>query len=253
MAASECDPEGSWGAETAVPIVAEEADQLVAVTPDELSLVWIASTQTDATYQVADRGATSEDFGTPQAVSGGLPVGISSDGLTLIAVNEFGTGFLESTRTARGEAFGAFTEGTFTAFNASSATSGLVFFSAALAPDLLSLYAFGQTMFGGSYPTWVSTRANTTDPWPEPSVLDECELTSYQGRGQYPTGISQDGLTLFYFDSARRVSRAAWRETVNNDFTWFVDLDGFADAVPNAACDRLYYTSGSSIVFAAAQ
>ena len=79
------------------------------------------------------------------------------------------------------------------------------------------------------------------ESWPVGTALSSCEFRAYGALIRTPTGISSDGLTLFFEDAAAGGARAAFRETTDSAFEWFVDLGPIGRAQPNEACDRLYY------------
>jgi hypothetical protein len=68
-----------------------------------------------------------------------------------------------------------------------------------------------------------------------------------------PTGISADGLTLYYSDFVRNVSRAAWREVANGPFVWFTDLGTRGRPQPNQSCSRLYFSAATGPAYAEAE
>jgi hypothetical protein len=118
-----------------------------------------------------------------------------------------------------------------------------------ISPDdrtLFYLASDGQ----GDQPLRVSSRTGTGS-WPVGSPISGCEFQSHGDLVSQPTGVSADGLTLFFFDWARGQARAAWRSTADGTFEWFTDLGARENAQPNAACDRLYYTSPSGPAFSA--
>src|SRR5207244_11043096 len=100
----------------------------------------------------------------------------------------------------------------------------------------------------------VSIRSGA-DPWPVGEAIQACELDTHDNYGRYPTGVSSDGKTLFFYDSWPGKARAAWRSTSQGPFTWFRDIGNWYAVQPNAACDRLYYSAAdpaASIVAAPA-
>jgi hypothetical protein len=91
------------------------------------------------------------------------------------------------------------------------------------------------------YPLRYSER-NGDEPWPVGAPLQACELKAHGSLVRNPTGVSADGLSLFFFDPALGQARAAWRPGDDVAFSWFADLGARNQAQPNAACDRLYHT-----------
>jgi hypothetical protein len=72
--------------------------------------------------------------------------------------------------------------------------------------------------------------------------LTQCELAAHDLLLSIPTGLSSDGLTLFFFDPARNAARAAWRSAVGAPFTWFRDLPHKGVVAPGNGCQCLYYS-----------
>ena len=59
-----------------------------------------------------------------------------------------------------------------------------------------------------------------------------------------PTGWSSDGLTLFYWDNATAVERAAWRERGTTTFLSTSTLGTTQEyATPSADCTQLYFSA----------
>jgi hypothetical protein len=78
--------------------------------------------------------------------------------------------------------------------------------------------------------------------WGLPAILTNAELqTTSAGKRRRPTGTSADGLTLFYFDEAVNLQRAAWRDAPAMPFRLFTDIGSFPEAATSARCDTLYY------------
>ncbi|HVR21385.1 MAG TPA: hypothetical protein VMS65_16845, partial [Polyangiaceae bacterium] len=120
-----------------------------------------------------------------------------------------------------------------------------------IAPDDRTLYYLvsdGQS----DQPLHVSRRAGS-GPWPVGTRVEACEFQTHDGRVRKPTGVSADGLTLFFDDPVRGQARAAFRETASGPFVWFVDLGTRPRSQPNTACDRLYFTEQSGPAYAVAQ
>jgi hypothetical protein len=242
-----CDPEGTLGTAMNVSLPGAPTS-LVAITPDELTIAWYGSMLGTAFY-VADRATPSDPFTTYEQREDLNYCALSPDGLRLVAIE--GTGrFIEFTRASRSVSFGATpVEGTFATLNADGASQALTFAGCAISPDdrtLFYLASGGQ----GNQPLHVSTRTGT-DPWPVGSEIEGCDFEAHGDLYSHPTGVSADGLTLFFYDWARSQARAAWRETTTGPFVWFKNLGTIEHAQPNTACDRLYSTSPSGPAFSA--
>jgi hypothetical protein len=243
MIAADCDPTATIGTGTAVPIDSNmPTEGLIAVTPDELTIAWFSAVGAAGAYLFADRASEDDDFD-PSVQGPPYMVGLSPDGLRLVTLASDGT-YLEHTRAARGSVFGSPSEGAFSTINADARASRLLLADCVISSDDRTLY---YTAAGADTEDTlrVSRRTGTGD-WPVGDEVTQCELKSYGSLGPHPTGVSDDGLTLFFFDSSRGTTRAGWRETPTSPFVWFRDLGEQGAAQPNTACNRLYYSSGTT-------
>ncbi len=247
-----CGLSGSWGDGEQVAVDAALGATLIGISPDELTLVW-SEPQTSVTgYFVADRASPSEEFGAAQALAATHVVALGPDGLRLVRLSDDQSALLSVKRTSRGEAFGLAEEGEFALLNADAQARGWGFLGCALAPDDQTLY-YSVVAPDEPYPLRVSRRSSDSS-WPVGEAVQGCELEAHGGYGRYPTAVSADGRTLFFFDTWRGVARAAWRASADGAFTWFRDLGEIQAPQPNAACDRLYYSApdASASIFSAA-
>jgi hypothetical protein len=247
-AAGVCEPGGAWGAGQAVAVMADAADPLISITPDELTLLLLHVTSVGEAM-IADRADAGDDFGPPEPVGIDGVVGLSPDGLRVI-VRALDGSLEEATRPGPGEAFGAPSAGDFSALNAAAASDGLTLSAPVIAPDDRTLYYLAVSLDGTDYPLHVSTRSGA-GAWPVGTAVQSCQLKSFQGFNPVPTGVSSDGLTLFFWDSFYGTARAAFRESAGGPLVWFDDLGTLVAAQPNTACNRLYY-SADGIVYASA-
>ncbi|HEX2876124.1 MAG TPA: hypothetical protein VHP33_32960 [Polyangiaceae bacterium] len=236
-----CSTAQAWanGAD-ALELGAGRAPSFVAITPDELTVVWSEVDSSLHTYLLADRATSSEVFGEAQELTLTGVVGLSPDGLRVTLAN---TGRLaEAVREERGQSFGEAEPGAYAALNADADAKQLSLDDAVISPDEKTLYytAWSSEKYS-TYPLLVSTRTGG-EAWPVGVALQSCELKAYGARGPRPTAISSDGLTLFFHDAARATARAAFRSSSSGVFSWFTDLPGRLGAQPNAACDTLYYS-----------
>ena len=250
---AECSPTGAWGGAAKVSSDAADGATLIGITPDELSMVWAEAASSVTVYNLADRSSRSAAFGAHVELAAAAVVALSPDGLRVVTFSETQDSLLTLSRADRDSAFGSAQEGEFSRLNADAQAKGSLFSSCVFAPDDRTLY---YTLGGPEerYPLHVSTRSDAA-PWPVGQALEQCELEAHAGYGRYPTGISSDGRTLFFYDSWRVEARAAWRAASSGPFTWFRDLGALSMPQPNGACDRLYYSAAdpnASIAFAPA-
>jgi hypothetical protein len=244
-----CEPGANWGAGEPVAVMADAGDPFVAVTPDERTLLFLHVTSVGEAM-IADRADASDDFGTPVPVGIDGVVGMSPDGLRVI-VRAFDGTLEEATRSAPGEEFGTPAEGAFTLVNAAAAADGASITAPVIAPDDRTLYYLAVPPSGTEYPLHVSTRAGA-GAWPVGTAVEACELRAFQGFNPTPTGVSSDGLTLFFWDSFYGVARAAFREDADGPFVWFEELGPIVAAQVNTGCNRLYY-SDDGILYASSE
>jgi hypothetical protein len=243
-----CSPEGAWGPLVDLPLM-DGAAQLVGITPDELTIGFYGVENMAPVFYVADRASVSVNFDPGVAIEERGYVALSPDGLRLVALAE--GRFLELVRTGRGQPFGAPDEGTFSTLDADADDNDLAFLGAVIAPDDRALYYLvsdGQS----DQPLHVSRRTGA-GPWPVGTRIEACEFQTHDGLVREPTGVSADGLTVFFNDPVRGQARAAFRETPSGPFVWFVDLGSRPRSQPNAPCNRLYFTEQSGPAYAEAQ
>lgn len=238
---ADCAPTGAWGTGEAVASAAREGATLIGVTPDELTLVWSEARGSEPHYYFADRSSPGDSFGAAQEVTGVHLLAVSPNGLRLIALSADQSALLALSRLDRASAFAAPAEEEFSMLNADARANGWSFSSCALAPDDRTLF-YTAGAVDTQYPLRVAERGDM-GPWALGTPIDQCEFEAHGGYGRYPTGLSGDGKTLFFYDSWRGMARAAWRESNTTAFTWFRDLDDVIVSQPNAACDRLYYSA----------
>lgn len=237
-----CPPQQPWPAAVAAPVTVGPNASLLGITPDERTIVWLEPESSQVVYFIADRSSADAAFGQAQRLEGENVLALSPDGLRLVVLSDDQGALLERTRSDRGQPFGNRAEGDFVLLNADALTSGYGFSSCAFSPDGLGLF---YTVGGADerHPLRESRRNSAGAAWPIGVALKACELEAHAGFGRYPTGVSSDGRTLFFYDAWRGVARGAWRETINEPFTWFRDLGNWRAVQVNAACDGLYYSA----------
>ncbi|HEX6278255.1 MAG TPA: hypothetical protein VFZ53_34655 [Polyangiaceae bacterium] len=246
---AECDPAGTWGAPVDLPLM-DGAAELVAITPDELSIAWYGNANMDTKFYVADRASQAVNFGAGTELAYRDYFTLSPDGLRLVALGDDGM-LVELVRTAREQAFGAPSEGSFATLDAAARANGETFLGAVIAPDDATLYYLVNNP-DSDYPLHVSRRTGP-EPWPVGSAVEICEFKQENGVVRQPTGVSTDGRTLFFNDFVRGVSRAAWRDSATGPFVWFADLGTRGHPQPNADCSRLYFHVTSGPAYADAE
>ncbi len=234
-----CTLDPAWGEGQPLALGDSSDAQLIAVTPDELTVVWFTPEGSVGQVLVADRASVDDDFGAPIVLPGAIVFSVSADGLRLVTTDE-GLALATRSRAARGDEFDAPDEGEFELLNADAEENALYFESAVVSPDDQTLYYSVTGFENDDYPLYVSERSGD-EPWPVGERLETCEFRAYGALKRIVTGVSSDGLTVFFDDPAIGGARAAFRETVDSDFEWFVNLGAIGRAQPNEACDRLYF------------
>jgi hypothetical protein len=92
----------------------------------------------------------------------------------------------------------------------------------------------------------IAVSDNTGSFWTKPAIVGQAELLASDPKRRRPTGLSSDGLTLFYWDEIDGKEKAGFRKTpmtFDLTFSGFVDLADKKDAQPTAKCNRLYFTN----------
>ena len=244
--APQCDPTPSWG--TGSVVVASEAndDLIGAITPDELTVAWTEQGGGLITVSYADRASASSPFGALGEVPMALGpfafdrVALSADGLRLVAVAAGGTGLVQITRSSRAASFGTLDSGSFATLT-SAQGSGVTYASPLLSPDDQTFW-YGASTEGGTPKIYVADRGPSGSWAPGTSLPTPQFFGSGQGAMQ-PSGLSADGLSLFYWDGAAQTEMVAWRATTTSPFNWFVDVGPARKfAQPNASCDSIYWS-----------
>jgi hypothetical protein len=237
-----------FGAGVALAISATGDDLLQAITPDELTIAWKTGDQ----FYVADRDDVSLPFGTPLAVVGSAQysaVALSPDGLQLVGIKQ-DLSIVEQTRGA-GEAFSdaAPAAGDFQDFNTTRSSIPLSAQGLAdpvvAADDASFFYSHFTSSDVGSHATvFESHRSGAAWSF---SSADLGKLLYADGlKRRMPSGVSSDGLTLFYFDQVNDDFRAAWRVNLQVPFDYSEKLalgTGVRAAAPSSACARIYFSA----------
>ncbi len=241
-----CDPDADWGEGELVLSDPQGLDVLLALTSDELTVAWRYQDSFSPTLWVADRETLTGEFGEPQAVNdpaatGAYQIALGPTRLRLLVVA--GGEFVEFVRATLEAPFEFAGPGHFGAINADAGAQARTLGDPVLADDDETLfYSLNAPLGSDGTSLHVSKRTGAGD-FPVGTVVDACELNQLSSGARRPTGLSKDLLTLFYYDEPRVKMRAAWRPSLDRPFDRFVDLPFHSAVMPNAACDRLYYSS----------
>lgn len=222
---------------------------LGSVSPDGLSAAWTIpgsnspGDSAPTAVFVADRASTSDAFGAPQAVDFGQllvapdKVSLSPDRLRLVAVRADQQAFVELSRSGPTHPFGSPSEDSFVAINtAAQATKDPIGDPTIAGDDRAFFYTRALAV--------IESDRGSTEPWPEGT---ETSLDYSLNPGQRPrlSAISEDHLTLFFWDDQRLFENAAWRILPDEPFRTVVQLPLVPWAQPTASCTSLFFGSAA--------
>lgn len=249
-----CSAIAEWNDAQPLALDTMDPPSLVAITPDELSVIWSETPSSIPTYFTSDRATPDAPFLVARELPFGSVLTMSPDGRRLTVRTNDGS-LAEASRPDREAEFGDAVPGAYATLEADAKAHHLRLSDVVISPDDKSLYYAAWSLEDQTlYPLRVSSRAGD-EAWPVGVPLESCAFKAYGAFGPRPTGVSSDGLTLFYYDAARGTARAAFRAASDGSFGWFADFSAHLRPQPNASCDRLYYSprSGAASVLSAAR
>lgn len=245
-----CSETALWmGAAPLAAVSTAASESLLSVTSDELDLIFLRGS---AVFR-AHRDSASSDFDAGSVVT--LPdgyvatagVALSGDGLTLVLVSTDGQSFASLSRASRGVDFGATADATaFTALNERSAQTLEHYAAPVLAPDGSSFVFTGFTPGVDGSVVYESVQA--AGQWAMPSNISHSVFDGQGSARTLPTGLSSDSRTLFYFDESTSLEMVIFRDRPDAPLYDPASLGQLAGAAPNAACNRLYYSSAGDVL-----
>ena len=257
-----CSESAAWASATPLEGISTDAnEQLLAITADELDIVFLR----DGSPQLAHRESASAAFGAAVALT--IPdgygvlagVALSSDGKTLVLLDTTGQNFAAFSRPSRSAEFAATPDpSAFMGINQRALQTGQHYAAPVLAPD-------GQTfVFAAFTPapeagfpsgfagiSLVYESVWTANGWAMPESISQNLFDGTSAARPLPSGLSSDSRTLFYLDEGSGQQMARFRDRPDGPLYTVVDLEQRTRAVPDAACDRLYYSSGGEVLVAA--
>jgi hypothetical protein len=261
---SSCSPTTTWGAPTNVPglpTFVSATEPTVTVTNDGLTVAWVTDTADSVnalgTVSVADRAADTDPFGAPNlltqmeipGIDGGeqyFPfdrVALSGDGLTLIAVAVGGLQMAEFHRVERSGPFSGMPLSTRYQSLTSSLMPGEYVGGPVLSNDgedlIYSKYGQSQTV------TVYESLTTGTNSWPSGTPQANSVLSISSGMRMLPSGLSEDRLTLFFWDPAKGATEGAFRTTPTGAFTVAEPFGVRYSLQSSHSCARLYYVAAS--------
>jgi hypothetical protein len=250
-----CTPGASWGPGMQLAISTDGDDIMGAITPDELTIAWIADSEAGVSVYYADRPSAQAAFGapamaSPSGVCAPTKVALSPEGLRLLVVATNHKSFEVVTRNARGDAFNAPPAGGEVDGINSNVNQGEADFFLDDPVVGASDETFYYSLYGSQFLDTLleSTRADASSDWPNGTSIQGTsdEFAASGSLLRHPTGISADDLTLFFWDDVAMTEKAAWRPRTTEPFAAPATLTGMRQAVPNGACTRLYYSAPGS-------
>ncbi len=246
-----CDPAMMPGAAKAQTFdAAVDGATLLAMSPDELSVVLVTGEAPNLVLHVADRADVDAPFvastvSVPSGYEAESGAALSSDGRTLLLVRVDHAGFGALTRSARGEAFGnVVDESAFAKLNAQKPMSGRELGWPVLSSDGGTLYYlsyFGQGLV-------VQSTRGGDGVFQLGAEIDEFTLGGGVGAYKRINAVSADQRAIFFFDEESEHAMALFRSRPNAPFYEPIDLGDRRGVAPNADCSRLYSTADGELV-----
>jgi hypothetical protein len=245
-----CDPEQMEFGEDEDQLTDGSGLTLLAMTPDELSVVFTTGSDATLALHVADREAAGEDFTTldvtlPDGYVASRGASLASDGKTLVLVLADHSGFGEIQRSGRGKAFGAEPDSApYAKINAQNAMSGRELGWPVLSSDAKTLYFvshFGQALV-------VQSARGGDGIFEQGTEIDEYTLGGREGEYKLINGLATDQRAIFFFDQATQHAGALFRSRPGSPFYTPLDLGARRGVSPNQDCTRLYSSVSGKLV-----
>jgi hypothetical protein len=228
------------------------SDLFGAISWDERTIAWLTTEQGIVRIRVADRASPGVPFGAPQIVPDAIgpfaleKVALSADGLRLLFTTADHTKIGELQRQDRALPFAG--PASFDPYvrltPAGDGTTKGKIGDVVLSADGTTLFFTNLGVLDG-----VSMRASrrlADGSWDDPTTVQApaSALSASAGKRRRPTGVSADGLTLFYDDEQAGVAQMLFRPSPSAPFDRAVSLGADLRGVsPNAACDAVYLTA----------
>ncbi len=252
IAASACSKAAGWTAATPVAGVSTTDDeQLLAITADELDVVFLRGTFLFRAHRALASAAfdTASAVTIPDGYTASAGAALSADGKSLVLVASSGQGFAAVTRDSRGGDFGTTAEANaFTALNQRAIQTMEQYSHPVLSPDGKSFVfaAFTPALVGGKSVVYESSFSG--GGWAMPANISDGIFDGTTDKKILPSSLSSDSRTLFYYDEASANEVARFRDRPDAPLYDFIDLGGRLNAVPNVSCDRIYYSANGNVL-----
>lgn len=244
-----CEPEMMLGAEQPQDAGVESVT-LLAMTPDERTVVFTTGSEKTLLLHVADRTSAQDafvnaGFTLPEGFEVESGVALSSDGRQLILVRWDQSGFGMLSRVARGDAFqGDADLNPFAKINAAKPMSGRSVGWPVLSSDSKTLYFlsyFGQGLV-------VQSERDENGVFDLGTEIDEFTLGGQEGAYKQLNGLSFDQRAIFFFDEETQHQMALFRSRPGAPFYDPMDLGERRGMAPNEGCTRLYSSVDGKLV-----
>jgi len=256
-----CSADAGWANAKPLDGISTDAnEQLLAITPDELDIVFLR----DNTAMRAHRELASAPFdaGSVMTIPDGYGVdtgvALSADGKTLVLLATGGQSFGAFARTSRSGEFVATPDtAAFMAINQRAIQTMQHYAAPVLAPDgkTFVFAAFTPEPPAG-FPAGVEGIAVVYEAawsgggWAMPVSISQNLFDGTTATRPLPSGLSSDSRALFYFDEASGKQLARFRDRPDAPLYTVVDIGARTGATPDARCDRLYYSSDGDVLVA---
>ena len=262
VAPGSCSETAAWTNAVPVPGISTAADErLLAISADELDLLFVRDGVPMRAHREISGAAFGEAVTLTIADGYGVDAGaaLSADGKTMVLLSTTGQSFAAFTRSTRSEDFAlSADESAFVAINQRAIQTSQRYAAPVLSPDgktfvfaaFLPVPAGG---FGGSFEgvSLVYETPWTVNGWAMPESVSQDLFDGTSVARPLPSGLSSDSRTLFYLDEGNGQQVARFRDRPDAPLYTVVDLEARTHAVPNAKCDRLYYSSGGDVLVSA--
>lgn len=236
-----CPDSDAWGEGVRIDELSTEEDDLISgLTPDEATLVWLSG----EAVMYADRADASEPFGEPRQLEDTdfVQATVSPDGLHLVGTRFGNFAFAEVVRESREEPFSG--EPDESAFADLNNTIAAIPVAKSVGDPLLVGDWFLFSYFLQPPDMSPTIRQGVGPLWSFGVPLGGSMLLAVGDERRIATGMGADLRTLFYWDEVEGIEQQAQRaDATSSDFDRFQPLDDRRGAVPNEACDRLYYSA----------
>ncbi|HKO46804.1 MAG TPA: hypothetical protein VJV79_03725, partial [Polyangiaceae bacterium] len=231
-------------------------EQLLAITADQLDIVFLRDGQAMLAHRELASAAFAAAVEITIADGYGVDAGValSADGKTMVLLT---TGeqssFAAFTRSSRSDSFGATPDDTaFIGINQRALQTMQRYAAPVLAPDgktfVFAAFTPKPTGFEGVSVVYESVW--TGNAWAMPESISRDLFDGTSAARVLPSSLSSDSRTLFYFEEGSGKQMARFRDRPDAPLYTAVDLDQRTRAVPNAECDRLYYSNAGDVFLA---